>query len=104
MNKGPNTWFSEFLGIGYRYQDIHMNVLLLFGDTRLAIKLWNKTISGWADDQVRLVFVEQGDNYWFILFQEDARLLKGNMGFIKCVPMSHNYVKFKHRYELKATN
>lgn len=103
MNNGPSRWFSEFLGVGYRYHDIYMNVLLLFGDRTLAVRLWNKTIDGWADDQVRLLFIEDGDNYWFILFQEGSSLLlKENIGFIKCVPVSNNYVKFKNRYELKV--
>lgn len=103
MNKGPNRWFSEFLGVGYTYHDIYMNVLLLFGDNRYAVGLWNETLGGWAEDQVRLKFIEHGDNYWLILFQEGSSLiLKEDIGFIKCVPMSDNYVKFKNRYELKA--
>jgi hypothetical protein len=103
MNNGPKLWYSEFLGVGYRYHDIYMNVLLLFSDRSVAVKLWNRSIDGWADDQVKLMFIEDGGNYWFILFQEGSSLLlKENIGFIKCVPISNNYVKFKQRYELKV--
>jgi hypothetical protein len=103
MNKSPKLWYSEFLGIGYRYHDVYMNVLLLFSDRSAAVKLWNRSIDGWADDQVKLMFIEDGGNYWFILFQEGSSiLLKEDIGFIKCVPISNNYLKFKNRYDLKV--
>jgi hypothetical protein len=103
MNRSPKLWYSEFLGVGYRYHDIYMNVLLLFSDRSIAVKLWNRSIDGWADDQVKLMFIEDVENYWFILFQEGSSLLlKEDVGFIKCVPISNNYVKFKNRCELKV--
>ncbi|HVD08237.1 MAG TPA: hypothetical protein VNB67_07305, partial [Nitrososphaeraceae archaeon] len=97
-----DKWFSEFLGVGYRYHDIYMNVLLLFSSHISAARLWNKTVDGWADDQIRLQFVEEKDQYWIILFHEGSSLLlKDSMGFIKQVPKSKNYERFKTRFEDK---
>ena len=102
MRVSPDKWFSEFLGVGYRYHDIYMNVLLLFSSRISAARLWNKTVDGWADDQIKLQFVEEKDQYWIILFQEGSSLLlKDSMGFIKHVPKSKNYERFKTRFEDK---
>jgi hypothetical protein len=103
MNLTPDKWYSEFLGVGYRYHDVDMNVLLLFSNRRLAAAVWNKTVDGWADNQIRLIFVEDDDQYWLLLFHEGSSLLlKDNTGFIKRVPLSTNYVKFKQRYDSKV--
>lgn len=102
MSVSPDKWFSEFLGVGYRYHDIYMNVLLLFSSRISAARLWNKTVDGWADDQIKLQFVEEKDQYWIILFHEGSSLLlKDSMGFIKHVPKSKNYERFKTRFEDK---
>ena len=102
MSANPDKWFSEFLGVGYRYHDIYMNVLLLFSSRISAARLWNKTVDGWADDQIKLQFVEEKDQYWFILFHEGSSLLlKDSIGFIKHVPKSKNYERFKTRFEDK---
>ena len=64
--------------------------------------LWNKTVDGWADDQIKLQFVEEKNQYWIILFHEGSSLLlKDSMGFIKHVPISKNYERFKTRFEDK---
>lgn len=103
MHRNPKLWYSGFLGVGYRYHDIYMNVLLLFSKGHEAVKLWNQSIDGWSDDQVKLLFIEDGENYWLVLFQEGSSiLLKKDIGFIKCVPISDNYLKFKNRYEVKV--
>jgi len=103
MDPLPNKWYSKFLGVGYRYHDVDMNVLLLFGDRWFASGLWNKSIDGWADNQIKLMFVEENDHYWILLFQEGSSLLqKENMGFIKSIPISENYKKFKDRYEYRV--
>jgi hypothetical protein len=103
MSLIPDRWYSEFLGVGYRYHDVDMNVLLLFSNRRLAAAIWNKMVDGWADNQIRLIFVENDDQYWIILFHEGSSLLlKDSRGFIKRVPLSTNYVKFKQRYDSKV--
>jgi len=102
MSANPDKWFSEFLGVGYRYHDIYMNVLLLFSSRMSAARLWNNTVDGWADNQIKLQFVEEKDQYWIILFHEGSSLLlKNSLGFIKHIPKSKNYERFKTRFEDK---
>ena len=100
-SKPEITWFSDFVGVGYRYHDVYMNVFPLFSEKMPAFKLWNKTIDWWPDDQIRLRFVEDDNSYWFILFG-GSEYKKDNTGFVKKVPMSENYQRFKVGYEKKA--
>ena len=96
-------WISDFLGVGYRYTDIHMNILILFTDRKAAIKIWNENIHWWPDDQIILSFVEDADYYWFILYQRGKNLLsKDNVGFFKKNSMTQNYLRFKKNFEEKS--
>jgi hypothetical protein len=91
-------WFSNIVGVGYRYHDVYMNVLPLFKDKRYAFKLWKKTIEWWPDDEIKLRFVESNDRYWFILYVGSNN--KGeNIGFVKDFLISENYNRFKRGYE-----
>jgi hypothetical protein len=101
MSNRPITWFNGFVGVGYRYYDIYMNVFPLFEDKKYAFKLWKKTIDWWPDDQIKLRFVEEDSNYWFILYG-GSEYKDDNTGFIKNVPSSKNYQRFKEGYEKKA--
>ena len=94
-------WFGNFVGVGYRYHDVFMNVFPLFEDKMSAFKLWKKTIDWWPDDKIKLRFVEQGDDYWFILYG-GSDYKKDNTGFVKRVAKSENYERFKAGYEKKA--
>jgi hypothetical protein len=89
------------MGVGYRYHDVYMNVFPLFEDKMFAYRLWKKTIEWWPDDAIKLRFVEQGDSYWFILYG-GSNYTKDNTGFVKKVPVSENYERFKVGYEKKA--
>ena len=97
----PEYWFKDFIGVGYRYHDVYMNVFPLFEDKMSAFRLWKKTVEWWPDDKVKLRFVEQGDSYWFILYGGSV-YTKDNTGFVKMVPVSENYERFKIGYEKKA--
>ncbi len=101
MSKKPEVWIKDFVGIGYRYHDVYMNVFPLFQDKMAAFKLWKKTIEWWPDDKIKLRFVEEGDNYWFILYG-GSDYKEDNTGFVKRVPISENYERFKVGYEKKA--
>ena len=94
----PISWYSTFIGVGYRYQDVYMNIFPLFEDKRDAIKLWKKAVDWWPDDKIMLTFVEAETKYWFILYCKSS-LLDQNLGFVKSIPMSENYKKFKHGVE-----
>ena len=96
--KQPIFWFNNFVGVGYRYYDVYMNVLPLFEDKRYAFKLWKKTIEWWPDDEIKLRFVEYNDKYWFILYG-GSKYKGDNTGFVKHFHISENYKRFKHGYE-----
>lgn len=89
------------MGIGYRYHDVYMNVFPLFPDKMAAHKLWKKTIEWWPDIDIKLSFVEEGDDYWFILYG-GSKYSGDSTGFVKRVPISENYKRFKAGVEKKA--
>jgi hypothetical protein len=92
------SWFRDFIGVGYRYHDVYMNVIPLFEDKVPAYRLWKKTIDWWPDDKIKLRFVEQYDSYWLIIY--GGSIYKGdNTGFVKKVQASDNYKRFKAGYE-----
>ncbi|HXG07164.1 MAG TPA: hypothetical protein VNI77_07555 [Nitrososphaera sp.] len=97
----PAYWFKDFLGVGYRYHDVYMNVFPLFQDKMPAFRLWKKTIEWWPDDQIRLRFVEHNASYWFILYG-GSDYNKDNTGFVKKMPVSEYYERFKAGFEKKA--
>jgi hypothetical protein len=101
VSSKPISWFKDFIGVGYRYHDVYMNVIPLFSDKRAAYQLWKKTVDWWPDDEIKLRFVEQTDSYWIIIYGDSA--YKGdNTGFVKMVQGSDNYKRFKEGYEKKA--
>lgn len=103
MDKIEKKWISDFLGVGYRYTDIFMNVLILYDDRKLAIKVWNENIHWWPDDQIVLRFIEDGDHYWFILYQRGKNLFsKENVGFFKKNQLTQNYLRFKENFDQKT--
>ena len=96
-------WISDFLGVGYRYTDIYMNILIVFTDRKNAIKIWNENIHWWPDDQIILRFIEDQDYYWFILYLQGRNLFsKENIGFFKRNQLTQNYLRFKKNYDEKA--
>jgi hypothetical protein len=95
------TWRNDFIGIGYRYHDVYMNVFPLFQEKKYASKLWDKSIYWWPDDQIKLRFVEKGNNYWFILYN-NSQNVDENTGFAKDFQLSANYQRFKEGYEKQA--
>jgi hypothetical protein len=96
-------WISHFAGIGYRYTDIVMNILILYTDRKIAIKIWNENINWWPDDQIILRFIEDKEDYWFILYKRGKNLLsKENVGFFKKNPITQNYLRFKKNFDQKT--
>ena len=96
-------WRDDFLGIGYRYHDVYMNVFPIFENKKYASKLWDETIRWWPDDEIRLRFVEGGleNNYWFILYNT-AQHMDENTGYAKKLQLSDNFHRFKVGYEKQA--
>jgi hypothetical protein len=103
MEKMEKKWISDFVGVGYRYTDIIMNILILYSDRKQAIKTWNENIHWWPDDQIILRFIEDGDYYWFILYLNGKNLLsKENIGFFKKNQLTQNYLRFKQNFDQKT--
>ncbi len=87
-------WFSDFLGVAYRYYDLRMNVVPLFSERKKATDLWNETIRWWSEHSIKIRFVETGDDYWFVMGAESQRP-QSNKSFFKILPKSEHYERFK---------
>ena len=87
-------WYSDFLGVAYRYYDLRMNVAPLFSDRKEAVELWHDTIHWWLDSTIKVRFVESGDKYWFVM-GADSKKPENNISFFKELPKSEHYERFK---------
>ena len=87
-------WFSDFLGVAYRYYDLRMNVVPLFSDRKEAVELWHDTIHWWLDSTIKVRFVETDDKYWFVM-GADSKKPENNISFFKELPKSEHYERFK---------
>jgi hypothetical protein len=96
-------WVSHFAGIGFRYTDIIMNILILHTDRKAAMKMWDENISWWSDQQITLRFIEENEDYWFILYHRGNNFKsKDNIGFLRKNPLTANYSRFKNNYDQKT--
>ena len=94
----PISWFDNFVGIAYRYYDLRMNLIPLFGDFKKAQAFWRETIKWWNDHSIKIRFVETGDTYWFIMGAE-SRDTKNNRFLFKVLSKSSHYDRFKKGQE-----
>jgi hypothetical protein len=76
-----------------------MNVFPLFEDKTYATELWKKTFEMLDDNQIKIRFAEHQDNFWFIVYAAGSQL---NVKFVKRVPISENYHRFKEAFVDKA--
>ncbi len=94
-------WVQDFLGVGYRYYDLRMNVFPLFPDKKQANKVWQDVINWWPDPSIKIRFVEIGDDYWFML-SGDSPFPEKNRSFFKLLKKSEHYERFKKGHEGEA--
>ncbi|AJZ76391.1 hypothetical protein [Candidatus Nitrosotenuis cloacae] len=94
MSGASIPWYDDFLGVAYRYFDLRMNAVPLFSDRKKATDLWNENVHWWGDHDIKMRFVETGDQYWFIVASETRRP-DHNLGFFKLLPKSEHYTRFK---------
>ena len=87
-------WHDDFLGVAYRYFDLRMNVVPLFPERKQANELWNQIVHWWNDHDIKIRFVENEDQYWFIM-GSDSKRPDRNRGFFKVLQKSENYQRFK---------
>ncbi|SVC86640.1 uncharacterized protein METZ01_LOCUS339494 [marine metagenome] len=97
----PVKWFDNLVGVAYRYYDLRMNVVPLFGDFKGAQEFWRETIKWWNDHSIKIRFVETGDTYWFIMGAETTRV-ENNRFLFKILPISSHYDRFKKGHEGSA--
>lgn len=99
MNEQGITWYSDFLGIGFRFFDVHTSVLLIFNKKKDLVNAWKKVLKWWPDDEIKMRFVE-GDNYYEFVLYGESRILIGNKWvFLKALKASEHYKKFKDDYD-----
>lgn len=101
QNRSSIPWFSDFIGVAYRYYDLRMNVVPLFSERKEAAKIWNETIHWWNDHSIKIRFVETGEKYWFVLGGESKRP-QTNKSFFKILSKSEHYERFKKGHEGEA--
>lgn len=101
MSSSSFPWYDDFVGVAYRYFDLRMNVVPLLSSHKKATDLWNENIHWWSDHDIKIRFVESGDQYWFILASESRRP-DHNMSFFKLLPKSENYLRFKKGHQGEA--
>lgn len=94
-------WIDNFLGVGYRFYDLRMNVFLIFSDKKQAIQIWEKVIKWWVDPSIKIRFVEVGDDYWFVM-GGDSPFPESNKSFFKVLKISEHYKRFKKGHEGQA--
>jgi len=91
---GVINWYSDFIGVAYRYYDLRMNVAPLFPDRKEAVALWHSAIKWWVDHTIKLRFVEVHDDTWFVMAAESPKS-PTNTGLFKILPRTANYERFK---------
>lgn len=95
------VWSSDFLGLGYRYYDLRMNVAPLFENRKRAVGVWHDVIRWWIDPTIRLRFIEDKESYWFVIAAESKRP-ESNVAFFHSMPLSKHYERFKSGIEGEA--
>jgi hypothetical protein len=98
MEEDTVTWYTAFLGVAYRYWDVHTQVLLLFNKRRDLLNSWNKVVKWWPDDEVKMRFAEANNYYRFVLYGE-SHILENKWVFLKILKASEYYKRFKDEYD-----
>jgi len=98
MKQDSITWYTDFLGVGYRYWDVHTHVLLILNSKKDLLSLWKKVVKWWPDDEIKMRFVETNDSYEFVLYGE-SRILTTKCVFLKALKASEHYKRFKDDYD-----
>jgi len=99
MKQDSITWYTDFLGVGYRYWDVHTHVLLILNSKKDLLSLWKKVVKWWPDDEIKMRFVESDNYYEFVLYGESRILAENKWVFLKYLKTSEYYKKFKDEYD-----
>lgn len=91
-------WFDDFLGVAYRYFDLRMNVVPLFPTRKKAVNMWHEIVRWWIDPTIKIRFVEEEEQYWFIMGAESQNP-SSNVSLFKQLLKSVHYERFKKGHE-----
>ena len=100
-NEYAIQWIDDFIGVGYRFYDLRMNVFPIFSDKKQANKIWESVIKWWIDPSIKIRFVEVDDDYWFVM-GGDTPFPESNKSFFKVLKKSEHYERFKKGHNGEA--
>ena len=100
-NENAISWMNDFLGVGYRFYYLRMNVFPIFSDKKQANKIWESMIKWWIDPSIKIRFVEVDDDYWFVM-GGDTPFPESNKSFFKILKKSEHYERFKKGHNGEA--
>lgn len=80
-------WIEDFLGLGYHVYDVRPSIYLIVDSRKKVKDTWNKTIKYWPDDEIKIRFFEDLNNYQFIMYGK-SRILTTIPVFIKSLTIS----------------
>ena len=100
-NEYAIQWIDDFIGVGYRFYDLRMNVFPIFSDKKQANKIWESVIKWWIDPSIKIRFVEVDDDYWFVM-GGDTPFPESNKSFFKTLKKSEHYERFKKGHNGEA--
>jgi len=96
------VWYTQYLGVGYLFDERNWHVFLLFDNGEGAGKVWNEQVTPLDEKSLRMRFVELNEDYEFILYSEPLSPNKVNWAFYRHLDSSEYYKRFKEGCKGKA--
>jgi len=95
-------WFTDYLGIGYAFNQKDWLVFPIFSSPSNAKMLWIDQIEPIDEQTLKMRFIENGNEYTFILYPFPFQNDKLNFGFYRRISSSETYNIFKRNFSGKA--
>jgi len=95
-------WYTDYIGIGYIWDNKGWNVFPIFTNSLNAKKLWDEQIEPLDEKRFRMRFIELNGEYKFILYLFPFSKAKPNFGFYRSMASSESYSMFKQNFDGKA--
>ena len=92
------AWYTDYLGVGYAYDNKGWQVFSIFSNSSNAKKIWKNQIEPLEDQTLKMRFIEHGSEYKFILYPFPFQQDKLNFGFYRSLNSSGIYNKFKRSF------
>jgi hypothetical protein len=91
-------WFTDFLGIGYVHKPTGWLVFPVFTSRSNAEKLWSEQVEPIDEKNLRIRFIEQDNEYKFLLYAQPLAPGKVTVGFYRSLRLSETYNVFKDSF------